>query len=77
MHGPVLALGVVANQDDSWSVEVEPGIYLFFAGFANDDRDGELEDGESFGMYPTLQMPKLFEVTRGGTLDRIDFTGTK
>ncbi|MDP3237960.1 MAG: hypothetical protein Q8N26_34535, partial [Myxococcales bacterium] len=73
---PELIKSVVANQDGSWSMEVEPGIYAV-AGFADDDRDGELEDGESFGMYPTVQMPKLIEVTPGGTLDRIDFTVTK
>ncbi|MBE2252478.1 MAG: S8 family serine peptidase [Myxococcus sp.] len=73
---PELVKSVVANQDGSWSIEVEPGIYAV-AGFADDDRDGELEDGESFGMYPTVQMPKRIEVTPGGTLDRIDFTVTK
>lgn len=69
---PEFVKSVTAVRDGSWSMDVEPGTYLV-AGFADDDGDGELEDGESFGMYPNVQMPRAIEVKSAGALDRIDF----
>ncbi len=66
--------GAVATaQDGTYTFQIDsvaPGFYFLAAG-TDMDNDGYINDGEAFGIYPSLEEPEVFEVS--GNLTGLDF----